>query len=96
MDAVRAADHRGPAVLVSAHADGVGQRLEILQDEVARLDHLEGKRGVHDVGRRQAEVQVTRGSTDVLRHGGREGDDVVMCGRFDLFDAPDLEARACA
>ena len=76
-------------------ADGLGQRLEVLQDQVARLDHLQRQRGVDDVGRRQAEMQLARRRPDVLGHGRRERDDVVMRRLLDFLDARDVErARA--
>ena len=46
-----------------------------------------------DVGRREPEVQPARGGTDVLGHGGRERDNVVLRDLFDLFDARDVESR---
>ena len=64
-----------------------------LEDQVARLAHLQGLRGVDDVGRRHAEVQPARRGADVLGHGGREGDDVVLGDLFDFLDARDVEAR---
>ena len=49
VDAMRAADHRRAAVLERAIAHGRRQRVEILQDDVAGLAHLERLRGVDDV-----------------------------------------------
>ena len=91
--AVRAADHRRAAMLERAIADRLGQRVEILQDDVARLAHLQRLRGVDDVRRGQAEVQPARRRPDVLGDRGREGDDVVLGGLLDFLDAGDVEAR---
>jgi hypothetical protein len=41
-------------------------------------------------------MQPARGGADVLRHGRREGDHVVLRGLFDLFDAGDVEGAALA
>ena len=80
-----------------ARARGRGSRrssaVEILQDHVAGLAHLQRLRGVDDVRRGQAEVQPARRRPDVLGDRGREGDDVVLRGLLDLFDAGDVEAR---
>ena len=38
-------------------------------------------------------MQPARGRADVLGNGGREGDDVVLCGFFDGGDAGDVELR---
>jgi adenylosuccinate lyase len=49
MHAVRAADHRRTAVLFGAHEDGFHQTVQVLQDDVARLAHLQRLRRVDDV-----------------------------------------------
>ena len=46
MDAVRAPDHRRQAVLWRALTDGLHQRRDVLDDETARVTHLERLRGV--------------------------------------------------
>ena len=43
-------------------------------------------RGVDDVGGGEPEVEPARGGSDVLRDGGREGDDVVLRDLLDLLD----------
>ena len=80
----RVADGRAPAPSRS------------VEDQVAGLAHLQRLRGVDDVGRGQAEVQPARRRPDVLGHGGREGDDVVLRGLLDLLDAGDVERAALA
>ena len=50
VDAVRTADHRRAAMLDRAIANGVAERVEILQHEAARLAHLQRLRRVDDVG----------------------------------------------
>ncbi len=89
--AVGAADHRRVAVLVGAGGDGRPQLADQPQDHIHRLHHLQGLRGVDDVRRRQAEVQPPRRRADVLGDGRGEGDDVVLGGLLDLFDAGDVE-----
>ena len=96
VDAVRPADHRRVAVLLGPRADGVAQRRQPVEDEVARLAHLERLRRVDDVRRGQAEVEPAGLLADVLGHGGREGDDVVPGLRLDLLDARDVEGAALA
>ena len=66
------------------------------EDQVAGLAHLQGLRGVDDVGGRQAEVQPARRRADVLGHRGRERDDVVLGDLLDFFDAGDVEGAALA
>ena len=41
-------------------------------------------------------MQPARRRSDLLGDGGREGDDVVLGGLLDLFDARDVEAAALA
>ena len=50
------------------------------------------ERRVDDVGRGQAEVQPARRGPDLLGHGGRERDHVVLRRLLDLVDARDVEA----
>ena len=94
--AVRPADHRRAPMLEGALADRLGQPVEILQDDVARLAHLQRLRGVDDVRRGQAEMQPAGRRTDLLGDRGGEGDDVVLGGLFDFFDAGDVEGAALA
>ena len=70
----------------------LGQRVEIRQDEVAGLAHLDGLRGIHDVGRGQAKVQPSRGGPDPLGNGGRKRDHIVLRRLLDFLDARDVEA----
>ena len=91
--AVRAADHRRLAMLFRARPDGVSERVQVLQDQVARVHHLQRQRRVHHVRRRQAEVEIARRRADVLGDRRRERDDVVLRGLLDFLDAPDVERR---
>ena len=93
---MRAADHRRAPMLERPVANRLGQRVEILQDHVARLAHLQRLRGVDDVRRGHAEVQPARRRADLLGDGRREGDDVVLRDLLDLFDASDVEGAALA
>ena len=54
--------------------------VEVLEDDVARLAHLQRLRGVDDVRRGQAEVQPARRRPDLLGDRGRERDHVVLGG----------------
>ena len=94
MHAVRAADHRRVPVLVGPRTDGLGQRVDVREDQIARLDHLQRQRRVDDVGRRQAEMQIPRRRPDVLGHRRRERNHVVMRRLLDFLDAGDVEPRA--
>ena len=96
VDAVGAADHRRPAMLERALADGDGQRVQIGEDDVAGLAHLQRLRGVDDVRRGHPEVQPARRRPDLLGDRGGEGDDVVLRGPFDVLDARDVEIAALA
>ena len=89
--AVRAADHRRVLVLVGARLDRLAERGQVLEDQVAGLDHLQRLRGVDDVRRGQAEVQPAGRRPDDLGHRGREGNHVVLRGLFDFVDAGDVE-----
>jgi hypothetical protein len=91
MDAVGPADHRRLLVFLRARLDRLGERRHVLQDQVARLDHLQRLRRIDDVGRRQAEVEPAGRGPDNLRHRGREGDHVVLRRFFNLVDAGDVE-----
>ena len=89
--AVRAPDHRRAAVLLRTRANGRHQVRQALQHQVAGFAHLQRLRGVDDVGRRHAEVHPPGGRPDVLGHGRRERDDVVLRDGLDGFDAGDVE-----
>jgi len=89
--AVRPPDHRGVPVLFGARADGRGERLEVLQDEVARLAHLEGERRVDDVRGGQPEVQPPPRLAHALGHRRRERNHVVLCRLLERLDAGDVE-----
>ena len=85
--AVRAADHRRAAMLLRARPHRLHQAVQVLQDQIARLAHLQRLRGVDDVRRRHAEVQPAGRRAHVLGHGGGKGDHVVLRDALDLFDA---------
>ena len=70
--------------------------VEVRQDQVARLAHLERLRGVDDVRRGEAEVQPARRRPDLLGHRRRERDDVVLRRLLDLLDAGDVERALLA
>ena len=66
------------------------------EDDVARLAHLQRLRRVDDVRRGHAEVQPAGRRPDLLGHGRRERDDVVLGDLFDFLDAGDVEGAALA
>jgi hypothetical protein len=94
MHAVGAADHRRPAMLLGARAHRLHQAGDPLDDEAARLAHLQRLRGVDDVGGGQAEVEPARRRPDLLGHRGRERNHIVLRRPLDLFDAGDVERRS--
>ena len=94
MHAVSASDHRRASVFHRTRMDGPHQRVEVAEEEIARFAHLDGLRGVDDIGRRHAEVQPARRGTDMLGHGRGERDDVVLGDFFDLLDTCDIERAA--
>src|SRR5436853_349792 len=59
-DAVCPAGHQRPAVADRQVGRGLAQLRELVADELSRLDHLDGHRGVVQVLARHAEVDVTR------------------------------------
>ena len=96
MHTVGAADHRRAAVFLGPRPDRIHCRREILDDQIARLPHLNRLGGVEHVGRGQPEVQPARGRADVLGDRGGEGDDVVLRDLFDFFDARRHRIVPCA
>ena len=92
--AVRAANHGRVPVLVGPRTDGLGQRIDVPDDQIGRLDHLQRQRGVDDVGGRQAEMQIPRRRPHMLGHRRRERNHVVMRRLLDFLDARDVEPRA--
>ena len=94
--AVRAADHRRAAMFERAIANRVGKPVEVGQQDVARLTHLQRLRRVDDVRRRHAEVEPARRRSDFFGDRRRKGNDVVLGGLFDFFDARDVESTALA
>jgi hypothetical protein len=91
MDAVCAADHRGPPMFHCPCLNRVGQPGKVLKDDIARFAHLQRLGGVNHIGRCHAEVQPAGGGADPLGNGGRKGDDIVLRRLLDLVDAGDVE-----
>ena len=88
------ANHRRSAMFERLMANGGGQPVEVLEDEIAGLAHLKGLRGVDDVRRRHPKMQPACGRPDFFSHGRRERDDVVLGDLFDFVDARDVERAA--
>ncbi len=89
MYAVCAADHRRLLVLFSASLDRGRQRIDIFENQIAGIAHLQRERRVEHVRRGHAEVQPARGFADALGDRGRERDHVVLRDLFDFVNARD-------
>ncbi len=96
MDAVAAADYRRVLVLERAALQRRQQRVEIGEQDVARLRKLHREAGIEHVARGQALMDEARFGPDMLGDIGEEGDDVVPGLALDLVDARDLELAALA
>ena len=93
MDAVGAAHAYEALMLAHEPGESGEHHIEVFEDELAGLHHLQGHPGVHHVGRGAAEVDEAGGRADLLFKVGEEGDDVVAGGLFDLEDAVDIEVH---
>ena len=93
VDAVGTAHAHKALVLAHELRQRVEHHVEVLEDELACLHHLQGHAGIHHVGRRTAEVDEAGRGADLLFKVGEEGDDVVAGGLFDLEDAVDIEVH---
>ena len=86
MDAMRAADHRRVAMLIRPCADRPHELLEILQNHVAGVAHLQGEGGIDDIRRGEAEMEPAAGwRADVFSDVCGKGDDVVVEGFLQLL-----------
>jgi hypothetical protein len=86
VDAMAAADHGGEAVLARLGRDDFSQGLDVGNEDVGRLRHLDGKGGVPDVAAGEAEVQPAAGGrADVFGDVGGERDDVVVECAFEFL-----------
>ena len=94
MDAVRAAHADGILELERTTLASLAQALHIGDDDVEGLGDLVAQRGIPEVGARHSVVHpaawlglaLGNVSIDVVRHDGREGDDVVVGHLLDLVD----------
>ena len=94
MDAVRAADAEGVALLEGTAFADLAELLHIFDDEVAGLRELVAERGVAKVGGGHTVVDPTAGlrfalrhlGIDVAAHVGEEGDDIVVGHGLDFVD----------
>jgi hypothetical protein len=90
---VRPPDHDRVAMVQGHLAEQEGQPSGVRCDQVERLSQLQGAGGVHHVGARQAEVEVSGdGAVHGLRDGRDEGYDVVV--RLLLYLADPLYREA--
>jgi len=92
VDAVRASDHQGIAMLQRTRTEHHEQAVELAQDRIGGFDHQNGQRGIEDVGGGQAHMQVSGGRTDLLGDGFEKGDDVVLRDPLQRLDARRLDA----
>ena len=94
MDAVCAAYADGVLELERATLAGLAQTLHVGDDDVEGLRDLVAQRGIAKVGARHAVVHPATWlglafghvGIDVIRHDGREGDDVMVGDLLDLVD----------
>src|SRR3954447_6350760 len=86
VDPVRPADADRVPLLFGARGDKGEGALDPVEDEDAGLLDLQGKGGVDDVGRRQAEMDPAALGAELLRHGVDEGGRVVVGDALDLGD----------
>ncbi len=99
VDAVRAADAQGVALLERAALADLAEPADVGDEDVGRLHHLVAQRRVaqvragHAVVHPAARLRVICRETrvDVLGHVGEERDDVVVGDGLELVDARDLE-----
>ncbi len=96
VNAVRAPDHNGVAMLQRPFLQHVEQRIQILQNEVQRLGHLDGQGGIHDVGRGQTHMEKSRIRSRGIRERFQKGDDVVLGDLLDLRDPFRIDPRGAA
>ena len=94
VDAVGAADAESVLELEGALLARLAQALDVLDDDVAGLGDLVGKRGVAQIGGGHAVVHPTARlvtalgdvGVDVVGHARGEGDDIVVGHLLDLVD----------
>ena len=92
VDAVAAPDRRGQLVLDGAALERFEKRIEISEENVARLRKLHGKAGVEHVRAGHALVQEARLVARAFGNPGQESDDVVFDLGLDRVDAGDVDA----
>ena len=90
--AVRATNHRCAAMFGRSPANRLQQRVDVVENDVAGLSHLQGECGIEHVGRGQTEMQPPGRRTDALGHSGRKRDHVVLRRALDLVDAGGIHA----
>ncbi len=94
VDAVAAAEAGGVFVLLGAALQRRQQRIEVGEQQVARLGELQRQAGIEHVGRRHPLMDDAGVRPDMLGEVGEKGDDVVAGLALDRLDALDLEAAA--
>jgi hypothetical protein len=95
---VGATNLRGVLKFVSAHIKRFAKNDQVALDDVRRIAHQQGLRGVHHVIRRHAIVQPARriGIANRFAHRHGESDHVMLHARFEFVDARHIHFRAAA
>ena len=78
-------------VLAGQGFEGSQHLFDVFHDELAGLHEQIAVGGVHDVGRRAAQMDVTGVGAHLLFQRGEEGDDVMPGGLLDLEDAVHID-----
>src|SRR6266446_1883351 len=94
MNAMAAANHGRELIFFCLESDDLAQPLDIGEQNVRRLHHLDAKGGVNDVAASEAEMEPAAGRrANVLRDIGHEGDDVMVEGAFEFLTTLYTERR---
>src|SRR5271165_3493615 len=86
VDAVGAADGWGVLKLQRALAENARQRENTVANQAGCFFDLQRLGGIHYIVGSETVVQPTSFRADLLRHGGGEGDNVVLDLRLDFLD----------
>ena len=89
MHAVRTADHHRVLILQRLPLQDSDQLFEIAEDDVERLGHLHGQRGVHNIRRGQPHVEKSMLRADRFHKRFEKGDHVVLRHLLDPGFLPD-------
>ena len=96
MDAVAAADHRGELVLFGADGDRLAEFVQILEQDVGRLDHLDREGRIEQIGGGESAMDPAGRFPDMRGDLLEKGDHVVVRALLDLPDILDIELAVLA